>query len=160
MKSLFIPMALFTIFCGAIYNDFFGAPLLIYDSCYNNFTFQRKQNDCVYPMGLDWIWAKAENETAFINSFKMKFSIIIGVIHMLLGSFLKGMNAIHFKKHLDLFFEAIPQFIFMLITFGYMSICIVIKWVTIWDLREPVSIISIFINFTSIEIPLYSTKSV
>jgi len=49
-------------------------------------------------MGLDWVWAKAENETAFINSFKMKFSIIIGVIHMLLGSFLKGMNAIHFKK--------------------------------------------------------------
>lgn len=111
-------------------------------------------------MGLDWIWTKTENETAFINSFKMKFSIIIGVIHMLLGSFLKGMNAIHFKNKLDLFFEAIPQFIFMLITFGYMSICIVIKWVTIWDQTEPVSIISIFINFTSVEIPLYSTKTV
>lgn len=101
-------MAIFSIFCGAIYNDFFGSPLLIFDSCYNNFLFTRKQSECVYPFGLDWIWVRAENETAFINSFKMKFSIIIGVVHMLLGSFLKGLNAIHFKKLTDLFFEAIP----------------------------------------------------
>ena len=38
----------------------------------------------------------------------MKFSIIIGVIHMLLGIFLKGFNALFFKDFGTLFFEFLP----------------------------------------------------
>lgn len=38
-KYLLLLMSVFTIFCGFIYNDFFGMPFLMLDSCYNNFTF-------------------------------------------------------------------------------------------------------------------------
>ena len=38
----------------------------------------------------------------------MKFSIIVGVTQMLFGILLKGVNAVHFSKLEDLFFEAIP----------------------------------------------------
>ena len=100
-------MGLFSIYCGFIYNEFFAKPFVIFKTCYDEFTYDRK-DDCVYPFGLDWIWSSAENETSFINSFKMKFSVIVGVLHMLLGLVLKGLNAIEFEKKIDLFFEAIP----------------------------------------------------
>ena len=39
----------------------------------------------------------ANNELAFVNSIKMKLSVILGVSHMTLGIFLKGFNA-YLKK--------------------------------------------------------------
>jgi V-type H+-transporting ATPase subunit a len=61
---------------------------------------------------------------------------------MLFGILLKGLNAIHFSKLEDLFFEAIPQFIFLAVTFGYMSFLIILKWLTNFDgVEDPVSII-------------------
>lgn len=61
---------------------------------------------------------------------------------MLLGIFLKAMNSVYFGSYLDLFFEAIPQFIFLFITFGYMSLLIVLKWTTDFTgVPNPVSII-------------------
>ena len=107
---------------------------------------------------MDWIWRVSSNETAFSNSFKMKFAIVAGVLHMLLGIALKGFNALYFSNYVDLFFEAIPQFIFMTVTFGYMVFCIVIKWLTNWDNRESISIIQLFINFTTVNQPLFSTR--
>ena len=44
---------------------------------------------------------------------------------------------------------------FLLVTFGYMSICIIIKWLKNWTGKESVSIISLFINFTNVENPLF-----
>ena len=85
----------------------------------------------------------------------MKFSIIIGVIQMLFGTILKGCNGVYFGKWEDVLFEAIPQFLFMFCTFGYMSIAIIIKWLTDWTGKEPISIIQMFINFTSVETPLF-----
>lgn len=108
IKYLLLSMSIFSIFCGFIYNDFFGIPFLLFDSCYENFTFIRKADNCVYAVGVDWIWKKSANETNFINSFKMKFSIIVGVVHMLLGILLKLFNSIFFEKKVDIFFEAIP----------------------------------------------------
>lgn len=57
---------------------------------------------------MDWIWRIANNETAFTNSFKMKFAIVAGVFHMLLGISLKGFNALYFRNFVDFFFEAVP----------------------------------------------------
>lgn len=77
----------------------------------------------------------------------MKLSIIAGVIHMLLGIFMKGLNSLHFKNYIDFFFEFLPQLVFMLVTFGYMSLAIVMKWLINWgDGSNAPSIISIFIN--------------
>ena len=48
----------------------------------------------------------------------------------------------------EFFLEFIPQMIFFLSIFGYMVICIVIKWTTNWEgVAEPPSIINLFINF-------------
>ena len=160
VKYLFLLMGLFAFYCGFIYNEFFSVPFLSQDSCYtvDNITdgfFSRSSPDCTYSFGMDWIWFQSSNETTFINSFKMKFSIIVGVIQMLLGILIKGLNGIYFKKQVDLWFEAIPQFIFLSVTFGYMSFCIIIKWLTNWGMdgngRTAVSIIQLFINFVSVK---------
>ena len=157
VKWLIFLMGLFAVYCGLIYSEFFATPLPLFNSCYNvnSENFEKKEPDCVYPFGLDYVWYLSSNETSFLNSFKMKFSIIIGVIQMLFGTSLKATNALYFSKWEDLIFEAIPQFLFMFVTFGYMSFCIIYKWLINWDGRNPPSIIQLFINFTNVEEPLY-----
>lgn len=63
-----------------------------------------------------------------MNSLKMKMAIVIGVIHMIFGIFLKGLNCIHYRKYSNFLFEFLPELLFMLATFGYMSFLIIIKW--------------------------------
>ena len=61
---------------------------------------------------------------------------------MLFGIMLKGVNGVYFGKYEDLFFEAIPQFLFLLVTFGYMSLLIILKWLTDFTgVDKPISII-------------------
>lgn len=157
LKYLIFLNGIFATYCGFIYSEWFANAFAFFPSCYDikSPTFKIKSEGCVYPFGLDYIWYISENETAFLNSFKMKFSIIIGVIQMLFGTLLKAGNGFYFGKWEDVVFEAIPQFMFMLVTFGYMSITIIIKWLTNWDGRESVSIIQVFINFTNVEEPLF-----
>jgi V-type H+-transporting ATPase subunit a len=161
VKWLIFFMGIFAVFCGLVYSEFFATPLPLFSSCYdiNSPTFSKREPDCVYPFGLDYAWYLSSNETSFLNSFKMKFSIIIGVIQMLFGTLLKASNALYFAKWEDFVFEAIPQFLFMLVTFGYMSFCIIYKWLINWSGRDPPSIIQLFINFTSVEEPLYGDGS-
>lgn len=157
MKYLVFLNGIFATYCGFIYSEWFANAFAFFPSCYDvkSPTFAIKSKGCVYPFGLDYIWYISENETSFLNSFKMKFSIIIGVVQMLFGTILRASNGIYFGKWEDVVFEAIPQFLFMLVTFGYMSVAIIIKWLTNWDGRESVSIIQVFINFMSVEQPLY-----
>ena len=82
-----------------------------------------------YPFGLDSAWAGASNELLFVNSMKMKLSVLFGVTQMLLGVFLKFANSIFFKNKTDFVFECIPQLLFMLAFFGYMDWMIMYKWV-------------------------------
>lgn len=77
----------------------------------------------------------------------MKLSVIVGVVHMCLGIMMKGVNTLYFKNYLDFFFDFIPQLIFMLVTFGYMCVAIIMKWLINWgDGSQAPSIISLFIN--------------
>ena len=57
---------------------------------------------------MDPIWVKAGNELVFINSFKMKFAVILGVIQMIVGIILKGLNTLYSRRFLDFIFEFIP----------------------------------------------------
>lgn len=57
---------------------------------------------------MDYAWHHSENGIGYVNSLKMKLSIIVGVVHMLFGISLKGLNAIYFKDHATLFFEFVP----------------------------------------------------
>jgi V-type H+-transporting ATPase subunit a len=62
----------------------------------------------------------------------MKLSVILGITHMTLGIFLKGLNAIYFKSALDFLCEFLPQLIFFLCLFGYMFVLIIMKWLINW----------------------------
>jgi len=159
VRYLFLFLGMFAFYNGWIYDDFFSMPLGIFGSCYDNIRNEEngkleaiRKKDCVYPIGMDPKWYVASNELAFLNSFKMKMSVIIGVSQMILGIFLKGLNGIYFNDSLDFICEFIPRIIFMCLLFGYMNCMIYIKWATDWssDTSKAPSIISqllmIFLN--------------
>ena len=78
----------------------------------------------------------------------MKLAVILGVLQMCFGIFLKATNAIHFRKKVDFFFEFIPQIIFMTVLFVYMDFLILFKWCKNWayiNYQAP-SIITTLIN--------------
>lgn len=151
-----------SIFCGFMYNEFFSIPLNLFGSCYveeeihNNpsdkrlleNSFPKRLDNCIYPIGIDPIWSRSVNELSFLNSMKMKFSLIVGVVHMLFGIFLSGVNNIFNKEFMDVFVNFLPKFIFMSLLFGYLCVMIYIKWLTDWDkmgLTAP-SLINQFLN--------------
>jgi V-type H+-transporting ATPase subunit a len=144
-------LSICSIYCGMLYNEFMSIPLSMHNTCYEKDNeepkFAKKKDNCNFPFGMDTKWFIAENQLAFFNSFKMKFSVIIGVIHMMLGIFLKGLNDNYFKNFYGIIFEFIPQFIFMTILFGYMVVMIFIKWSTYFaDTSKAPSIITHLIN--------------
>ena len=124
-------MGIFSLYCGLLYNDFLSTPLY-FKSCYPKHgkkgTELNKDEDCKYKFGLDPVWLISNNELAFINSLKMKFSVIIGVFQMTLGIVMKGLNSIHENNLVEYFCVFLPQLIFMLIIFGYMDLLIFLKW--------------------------------
>jgi V-type H+-transporting ATPase subunit a len=128
-------MSIFSFYCGLLYNDFLSVPLY-FNSCYHKSEIKEdkedklltKDEECNYKFGLDPVWMISNNELAFINSLKMKFSVIIGVFQMTLGIVLKGINSIYDKNLIECFCVFIPELIFMLILFGYMDLLIFLKW--------------------------------
>ena len=132
-------MGFFALYCGLLYNDFLSVPVY-FSSCYNKFgksgEYLDKKKDCKYKFGVDPVWIISNNELTFVNSLKMKFSVIIGVFQMSMGIVLKGLNAIYDKNFVDCLFVFIPQLIFMLILFGYMDALIFLKWSVNYDNEE------------------------
>jgi len=86
--------------------------------------------DCVYPLGVDPTWHLGSNELAYLNSLKMKLSVILGVLQMGLGVCMKAANATYFGNKMDFFFEFVPQIILLFVLFGYMDMMIIAKWMT------------------------------
>jgi V-type H+-transporting ATPase subunit a len=88
----------------------------------------------------------------------MKIAVIIGVIHMMMGIFVKGMNAVYFKQPMVLFFEVFTGIIILFGLFGWMDYLIFVKWLYTMDpydaddavnqqrIRTTPSIITIMIN--------------
>lgn len=99
-------MGFFAFYCGWIYNDFLGMNLNIFGSCYEvrevevETYIAPQQQDCIYPFGIDPIWGVSSNELVFVNSLKMKISVVIGILHMLVGVVVKCFNALYFKRKL------------------------------------------------------------
>ena len=78
-------MGVFSMFTGLIYNDIFSKSMTLWDSAWEwpheNGTVTAIQHG-TYPFGLDPAWHGSDNALVFSNSYKMKMSIIIGVIHV------------------------------------------------------------------------------
>ena len=86
--------------------------------------------NCVYPIGVDPVWYISVQEISYLNSIKMKISVIFGVLHMSLGIVQKGLNSRYFKRSNETFHEFTPQLVMMLALFGYMDLMIISKWLT------------------------------
>jgi len=134
-RYFFTMMGFFACYCGFMYNDFMSINLNFFGSCYTNvdkdentYDNTNQTDECVYPFGIDPIWGLASNEISFINNYKMKLAVILGIAHMMFGIFLRGWNAINNRSVLDFVFEFIPMFIFMCVTFVFMDVLIILKW--------------------------------
>ena len=134
-------MGFFAVYCGLLYNDFISIPI-DFGSCYhltedlNKTDTTDKKPDCNYKFGLDPVWHMTDNELSFVNSMKMKVSVILGVFQMSIGIILKGVNAIFEKDFVEIVFIFLPQIVLMLILFGYMDFLIFVKWATSYKYYE------------------------
>ena len=149
-RYMIVMMGFFAVYAGLIYNDCFSLGLNLFGSKWQFEgqdsgdveenaiavpTAEYGSSESVYPFGLDPIWHVTVNELLFFNSFKMKLSVIFGILQMFLGTCLKGLNAIYFNEKLDLFFEFVPMVVFASSLFLYMVFLIFYKWSTNWNSR-------------------------
>ena len=146
-------MAMFSIYVGFIYNEFFSVVTTLFGStryacmtdesikdpelieidpslCPSAFVdgLQMTTPGSPYPFGVDPAWHGTRTELPFLKSLKMKMSILLGVIQMNLGVILSYFNQKNFGDSLSTVCEFIPQMIFLNAMFGYLSILIVAKW--------------------------------
>ncbi|XP_060681681.1 V-type proton ATPase 116 kDa subunit a 1-like [Hemiscyllium ocellatum] len=171
-RYIILLMGLFSIYTGLIYNDCFSKTFNLFGSAWNvramfqpngpwsNETLQNSSvlqlNPAVrgvfsgkpYPFGIDPIWNIAVNKLTFMNSYKMKMSVILGVFHMLFGVTLSLLNHIYFKELTNIFLEFIPEVIFLTALFGYLVFLIIFKWCvfTVSESEIAPSILVHFIN--------------
>ena len=106
-KHFLLLMGIFSTFCGFCYNDYGSTPLYMFGrSCYDCVDDQCVQKEgCVYPIGVDPTWYLSVQELTFMNSLKMKLSVIFGVAQMSMGICLKGSNFLYQRQYIDFFFE-------------------------------------------------------
>ncbi|CAI9116848.1 OLC1v1018113C1 [Oldenlandia corymbosa var. corymbosa] len=138
-RYVIMMMALFSIYTGLVYNEFFSVPFEIFgrssyacrdSSCRDASTAGLIKVHGTYPFGLDPKWHGTRSELPFLNSLKMKMSILLGVAQMNLGIILSYANAKFFKNDINIRYQFVPQMIFLNGLFGYLSLLIVVKWCT------------------------------
>uniref|UniRef100_A0A8C1IRN0 V-type proton ATPase subunit a n=2 Tax=Cyprinus carpio TaxID=7962 RepID=A0A8C1IRN0_CYPCA len=162
-RYIILLMGIFSVYTGIIYNDCFSKSINVFGSGWSvrpmpatlkdNHVLQLdpavpKVFNGPYPIGIDPIWNIATNKLNFLNSFKMKMSIILGVIHMTFGVTLSLFNHLYFKKPLNIYLGFIPEIIFMVSLFGYLVLLIFYKWL-VYDAvssKEAPSLLITFIN--------------
>ncbi|RZC70403.1 hypothetical protein C5167_033571 [Papaver somniferum] len=138
-RYVILLMALFSIYCGLIYNEFFSVPFHIFgetayrcrdSTCSDSHTSGLLKFRGPYPFGVDPSWRGSRTELPFLNSLKMKMSILLGVTQMNLGILLSYLNAKFYGSSIDIWCQFVPQVIFLNSLFGYLALLIVIKWCT------------------------------
>lgn len=149
-RYLILLMGLFSVYTGAIYNECFSRGMSPFPSGWSvqaNAQYYNWTSKIIsttpflsldpnapgvftgpYPFGIDPIWGLANNRLTFLNSYKMKMSVIIGVIHMTFGVCLSFFNYLHFKQISSVFLVLLPELIFMLCLFGYLVFMVFFKW--------------------------------
>ncbi|KAG1354772.1 hypothetical protein COCNU_07G008840 [Cocos nucifera] len=138
-RYVIMMMAIFSIYTGLIYNEFFSVPFELFGqsayacrdpSCRGATTEGLIKVRPAYPFGVDPKWHGTRSELPFLNSLKMKMSILLGVAQMNLGIVLSYFNAKFFRNNLNIWYQFVPQLIFLNSLFGYLSLLIIVKWCT------------------------------
>lgn len=168
-------MGAFSMYTGLIYNDIFSKSLNIFGSNweihYNTSTVMENEDlqldpkdsftNSAYPFGMDPIWqVAASNKIIFHNGYKMKISIIFGVLHMLFGVMMSYRNYRYFNDKLSIITMFAPQVIFLIALFAYLALLMFIKWIK-YSANNPVpfdshcapSILITFINMVLMKSP-------
>ncbi|POI27785.1 hypothetical protein CIB84_008465, partial [Bambusicola thoracicus] len=180
-RYLILLMGIFSMYTGFIYNDCFSKSFNIFGSSWHiipmfkNNTWNKEvlldntvlQLDPAvpgvysgnpYPFGIDPIWNIASNKLTFLNSYKMKMSVVIGIVHMIFGVILSLFNHIYFKKYINIILQFIPEMIFIISLFGYLVFMIIFKWCH-FDVHSSQSAPSILIHFINMFLFNYSDTS-
>ena len=134
-----------SIYAGMIYNDVFARSFAIWPSAYlldRRTGAVSRHGSRVYPIGFDPVWNRASNALSVTNSYKMKQSILLGLVQMTFGLFLGALNFVKNADRLSLLTVFLPQFLFFTCFFGYLGFLIIVKW--IWP--KDISLIITFIN--------------
>ncbi|KAL5845213.1 hypothetical protein ACOSQ4_011171 [Xanthoceras sorbifolium] len=138
-RYVIMMMALFSIYTGLIYNEFFSVPFELFGpsaygcrdtSCRDASTIGLIKVRDTYPFGVDPKWHGSRSELPYLNSLKMKMSILLGVAQMNLGIILSYFNAKFFGNDINILHQFVPQMIFLNSLFGYLSLLIIVKWCT------------------------------
>lgn len=154
-------MGFFSFFAGWMYCDMFGMGVNLFGTRW--MTFSREDDDRhmyvpnfdptnkgqtlvevgaqsytpqfagPHPFGVDPVWHGAENELLFLNSLKMKISVLFGVCQMLLGLGIRLCNIVFEKNMIDMYCEFLPMIVWLTAFFGYMDWMIMHKWVNAID---------------------------
>jgi len=155
-------MSVFSIYTGLIYNDVFSKSINLFGSHWSpaNLTFEASEasplvleaavmldpknphqySGTSYPFGVDPVWQSASNKIGFLNTYKMKISLIFGVLHMTFGVMMSLWNKLSRKQYANIILEFFPQIIFLLGIFGYLVTMIFIKWILYGaNLADPMS---------------------
>jgi V-type H+-transporting ATPase subunit a len=143
-------MGIFSIYTGFIYNDAFSKSFNLFGSAWSNPYTRKNLTEWVmanpeqqrfmnpdhsyyggpYPIGMDPAWNLAEtNKLNFLNSMKMKASVIIGISQMVFGVILSYHNYKFFNSRLDILYMFIPQILFLSCIFVYLCLEIIMKWI-------------------------------
>ncbi|KAF9683096.1 hypothetical protein SADUNF_Sadunf05G0176600 [Salix dunnii] len=138
-RYVIMMMGIFSIYTGLIYNEFFSVPFELFgpsaygcrdQSCRDAYTAGLVKVHATYPFGLDPKWHGSRSELPFLNSMKMKMSILFGVAQMNLGIIMSYYNAKFFGDNINIWYQFVPQMIFLNSLFGYLSLLIIVKWCT------------------------------
>ncbi|XP_054724797.1 V-type proton ATPase 116 kDa subunit a 1-like isoform X2 [Uloborus diversus] len=149
-RYIILLMGVFSVYTGLIYNDIFSKAFNLFGSSwYPQANFETKflptlyqlnpTNDTdymgiPYPFGVDPAWQVSTNKILFLNSYKMKVSVILGVSQMIFGVVLSLRNHRYFNQRLNVICEFVPQLVFLVSIFGYLVLLIFSKW-TNYDAR-------------------------
>ncbi|XP_038610819.1 V-type proton ATPase 116 kDa subunit a1 isoform X3 [Tachyglossus aculeatus] len=179
-RYIILLMGIFSIYTGLIYNDCFSKSLNIFGSSWSvrpmfkyNWTEETVRDNAVlqlnpalkgvfggpYPFGIDPIWNIATNKLTFLNSFKMKMSVILGIVHMLFGVTLSLLNHVYFKRPLNIYLGFIPEMIFMTSLFGYLVVLIFYKWIA-YDAFTSENAPSLLIHFINMFLFSYEPSAI
>ncbi|KAL3083894.1 hypothetical protein niasHT_036465 [Heterodera trifolii] len=167
-RYIILLMGLFSIHAGLLYNDAFAKSFQIFGSAWANIPYNDTEIDSwlskpeeagkemevhlnpmtaydrargPYPFGMDPVWNLADNNKLnFLNSMKMKLSVIVGITQMTFGVALSYRNYKFFESPIEVFTVFIPQLVFMSSIFIYLCLQIIAKWLFFWV--EPTTILT------------------